>query len=163
MTDLLTVERRDGDVEPLIGDLFRRVFNNPPPDYPVHFVAFLTRPGGDPVPVGYCHFTALEDCYLGGGMCFDERVFRRLSAAERADVRRLGGVARFTLGTALERLRDKAAVFGYVGDKRAERIDLSLGFEPTGHPKLLVHWQRPSLPPDVKRRLIEIAHAAGPF
>lgn len=160
--DLLRVERRDDGVDALIGDLFRRVFHHPPPDHPVHFITSLKATDGW-LPVGYCHFTALEDCYLGGGMCFDERIFRRLSAPERAEIRRLGGIARFTLRSALAHLVDKAAVFGYVGDKRAERIDRSLGFEPTGYPKLLVRWNRS--PPSVRARksLIDRVGALGPF
>ncbi len=162
MMELLRVERHDADVDALVGDLFRRVFHHPPPDQPIHFVTFLHSGALGRLAVGYCHFTALQDCYLGGGMCFDERVFRRLSAQERAGIRRLGGIARFTLRSALAHLGDKAAVFGYVGDKRAERIDRSLGFEPTAYPRLLVHWNR-SLPPTESKRLIDKVGAMGPF
>jgi hypothetical protein len=54
------------------------------------------------------------------------------------------------------------AYFGYCGDARAWEVDLSAGFEPTGHDKLLVRWHKP-INAQLKRGLVAMAQALGPF
>ena len=59
-------------------------------------------------------------------------------------------------------LAEAKAIFGYVGDKRAERVDLRAGFEHTGLPSLIVHWPR-RLPRRERQALIERVARIGPF
>jgi len=159
----IAIRRIDDDVRPIVGPLFQRLFRADPPDYPIHYVAFVTSDRLRDAPMAYCHFTALDDCYFGGGMCFDDRAFRRLTRDERRDVRDRGGLARLTLGHAIGELTDKLAVFGYVGDKRARDIDESLGFRDTGHPRLIVRWCRDDIAPERRTRLVDAVAELGPF
>ena len=150
------------DAEPLAGDLFRRLFHFSPPDYPRHFVAAYEPRDGDPLTLGYIHFTPHKTVYLCGGMAFDERLYRRLPAADRQALRALGGVAHLMHERTRPALADAEAIFGYVGDLKAERVDLRSGFVHTGHKHLIVVWMR-DLPPDRLQELVEEIRALGPF
>ncbi len=54
------------------------------------------------------------------------------------------------------------AVFGYVGDALALRVDLRVGYEPTDHPRVYGLW-RPGVSPERRRRLAERVATFGPF
>ena len=71
------VEIDDAKAAREVGPLFRRLFGDDLPAFPRHFVLRYVA-GGGPVPLAYAHFTPWEGCYLGGGMAFDERVYRQL-------------------------------------------------------------------------------------
>lgn len=150
------------DAEPLAGDLFRRLFHFPPPDYPRHFVAMYEPHAGEALTLGYIHFTRQGKVYLCGGMAFDERLYRRLPAADRQALRALGGVAHLMHERTRPSLADAEAIFGYVGDVKAERVDLRSGFVHTGHKHLIVTWLR-DLPPGRQEALVEEIRAIGPF
>ncbi len=155
------------DAERHAGDLFRHSFRSPPPDFPRHYVA-LYRPGADggvelpEITVGYVHFTPYQGLYLGGGMCMDNRVVRRMPVERRVALKQAGGIAEQMLRYVFQDLSDGRAIFGYVGDTRAERIDLRVGFSHTGHEHLIVHWPR-ELPEDEKRRIVDHVATLGPF
>jgi hypothetical protein len=149
------------DVETHAGALFRRAFRAEPPKTPRHYVARVDLDGRQRT-IGYVHHERVEDVYLCGGMCMDERTFRRLTAARRAALRDAGGVAEQMLRHTFAELAEAKAIFGYVGDKRAERVDLRAGFEHTGLPYLIVHWPR-RLPRRERQALIERVARIGPF
>ena len=149
------------DVERYAGALFRRCFRNPPPDAPRHFVA-LVDADGDERTIGYIHYEKLDNVYLGGGMCIDERVFRRLPTERREHLKQAGGIAEQMLRHTTAALANAKAIFGYVGDKRAERVDLRAGFEHTGTEHLIVFWPRP-LPADEQRAIVARVARVGPF
>lgn len=157
---LTTVEV--ADAEPLAGELFRRLFHFPPPDYPRHFVAMYERDAGETLTLGYIHFTPHGAVYLCGGMAFDERLYRRLPAADRQALRAMGGVAHLMHERTRPALADAEAIFGYVGDVKAERVDLRSGFVHTGHKHLIVTWLR-ALAPQRQAALVEEIRALGPF
>ena len=149
------------DVEPYAGALFRRCFRMAPPAMPRHFVARVDV-DGEQRTIGYIHYSKLDDVYLGGGMCIDERVFRRLPAARRESLKRAGGIAEQMLRHTTASLSNAKAIFGYVGDKRAEKVDLRAGFEHTGAAHLIVFWPRP-LPRADRQAVVARVAQLGPF
>lgn len=155
------VEIDDATAASEVGALFRRLFGDDLPDFPRHFVLRYTG-GAAAVPLAYAHFTPWEGSYLGGGMAFDERAYRRLPPTDRARIRAHGGVTEFLLRRIREMLPDAIALFGYVGEPRAERVDLRSGYERTIHPHLIVCWQR-DLPEGERERILARAAAVGPF
>ena len=159
--DVLRIEET-ADAEFYIGDLFRRRFGSDPPDFPKHYVAFYRQGRTRYLPVGYVHFTPFEDMYLGGGMVIDERQYRRMPAAHRKIVKDAGGIAETMLREALARLAHAPAVWGYVGDKQAEEVDLRAGFRHTEQQYVVVVWNR-ELPEDEKAARLERVIALGPF
>ena len=149
------------DAEAYAGALFRRCFRTAPPDSPRHYVARVDVSGKERT-IGYIHYSRLENVYLGGGMCIDDRVFRRLSSEHRARLKAAGGVAEQMLRYTFADLGDAKAIFGYVGDKRAERVDLRAGFQHTEYKHLIVYW--PNRVPEIEQRaLIERIAKLGPF
>ncbi|MEO7742301.1 MAG: hypothetical protein ABIR98_05160 [Usitatibacter sp.] len=150
------------DAEPFAGELFRRVFHFPPPDFPRHFVALYETDSGAALTLGYIHFTPHKTVYLCGGMAFDERLYRRLPVADRKALRALGGVAHLMHERTRSELADGEAIFGYVGDVKAERVDLRSGFVHTGHKHLIVTWLRAHAP-EHRAALVDEIRALGPF
>ena len=144
-------------------DLFQRRFRCEPPACPHHVIAFESSDERCITPLCYIHFTDFQTALLGGGACVDTRAVRHLSANARAEIRSRGGLYRMTLEWAVEHFRERhTAIFGYCGDKLAERVDVAAGFEHTGHPRLLVQWTRDT-PSEQRDRLVAAAHALGPF
>ena len=155
------VEMTDADAAHAVGELFKRLFGDDLPGFPRHFVLRYVA-GGAAVPLAYAHFTAWEGCYLGGGMAFDERAYRQITAVHRARIREAGGVTEFLLRRIRAMLADAIALFGHVGEPRAERVDLRAGYEHTAYPHLIVCGQR-DLPAKQRDALVTRVAALGPF
>ena len=155
------VEMDDADAANAVGALFKRLFGDDLPAFPKHFVLRYVA-GGEAVPLAYAHFTPWEGSYLGGGMAFDERAYRQISAVHRARIREAGGVTEFLLRRIRAMLPDAIALFGHVGEPRAERVDLRAGYERTAHPHVIVCWQR-ALPAKERDALLARVAALGPF
>ena len=64
-------------------ELFQRKYRLPVPEFPHHVVAFFRNADGSCVPACYVHFTDCGDLILGGGASTDDRVLRRMDAAQR--------------------------------------------------------------------------------
>lgn len=141
--------------------LFNKRFGHPLPAEPEHFVCCRAATGDD-APLGYVHFQKLDNVYLGGGMCTDVGALRRLPREERRALRNLGGVAEFLLRSAEAALSHAVGLFGYVGDNRAELVDLRAGYQFTRHPHLIVKWLKP-VSEARRAELIERVAAIGPF
>ncbi len=142
--------------------LFARRFGHPLPGCPHHVVARV-RADGVSAPICYIHFTEHAGVLLGGGACIDDRLLRRLDAQVRRALKAGGGPYQASLRWAVAHFAPRfPAIFGYCGDVLAERADRAVGFEPTGHPHLLVYFTRP-LDPSERERLVAIAQAVGPF
>lgn len=154
-------EVEDGHL--LAAGLFRRRYRLEIPTFPTHVIGFWVDGAGHRHPACYIHWSRDGDILLGGGACSDDRLLRRLPAADRQALRAVGGIYRHTLARSLRLLGGGcSALFGYSGDTLAIRETCAAGFEPTGHPHLLVHFPRP-LPEPARRALVEQAHALGPF
>jgi len=145
-----------------INDLFRRRFGSNAPDYPRHFVAFHAASPHQYTAIGYVHFSPFEDSWLCGGMVMDDRAYRRIPAHHRAAIKGSGGVAEIMLKDTFARLRDAPAIWGYVGDKLAEAVDLRAGFVHTTAEHVMVVWNR-ELPIEEKAARLARVVTAGPF
>ncbi|MDT8409965.1 MAG: hypothetical protein RQ741_10235 [Wenzhouxiangellaceae bacterium] len=160
MSELTTIEV--ADPVPLAGALFEQCFGSPMPDFPRHFILQARLAESAPLSLGYVHFTKVDNFYLGGGMCIDTRAFRKLPRSARTQLARRGGAAFSMLSAAVARLDDCDAVFGYVGNRLAYRIDLAAGFEQTRYKHLIVYWKTP-LDAAERVRIVEAANRCGPF
>ncbi|HLX29618.1 MAG TPA: hypothetical protein VKV24_14140 [Casimicrobiaceae bacterium] len=149
------------EVEAYAGALFRRAFRCDPPLEPRHFVARVAI-GNAERTIGYVHYAKFDDIYLCGGMCMDERMFRRLPAERRTALKAAGGVAEQMLRHTFDELSHAKAVFGYVGDRRAERVDLRAGFRHTGRKHLIVFWPG-RLSRSEREAITDRVAALGPF
>ena len=158
----LRVEQRvDGDV--LAAGLFQHRYRSEIPHFPHHVVGNCRTIDGTWRPAAYIHFTDRGDFLLGGGACVDDRVLRQLPQEAREALRAAGGLYRACLEWAIAHYSPShQAIFGYCGDRLAERIDLAAGFRRTGHPHLLIRTLRP-LSDEVTARMIAAANAEGPF
>jgi hypothetical protein len=146
-----------------INDLFQRLYNGEDaPDFPRHFVAFYTAQPPDFVVLGYIHYTAFEDSWLGGGMVVDNRAYRRLPPHHRAAIKRAGGVSEIMLRYTFDLLSDAPAIWGYVGDKRAATVDARAGGEHTGAKNVMVVWNKDLSDEEKAARLARVV-AHGPF
>jgi hypothetical protein len=157
---LRVLEVEDGDF--FAGELFRRTFQDDLPPVPRYFVALARLPDGCLATAGFVHFLRYGDAYLGGGMCIDPRVLRRLPEAARRELAGTQGIAWFMLRHAIATLTDADALFGYVGSARALQIDLAAGFERTPHERLVIHPQR-AMPAEARDALVARIAAVGPF
>jgi hypothetical protein len=161
LPDIVRVEETS-DAEFYAGDLFRRRFRANPPDFPRHYVAFYRQGRTRYLPVGYIHYTAFEDTYLCGGMVIDDRRYRRIPAPHRKLIKTAGGIAEIMLRETFARLAAAPAIWGYVGDKQAEEVDVRVGFRRTRHPHVMVVWNR-DLPEAERAARLDRVIALGPF
>jgi hypothetical protein len=113
-------------------------------------------------PVGFCNWIRFADCYLCGGMCVRRDFYRRLPREHWTACRDRGGVAQIMLEIAFRNLTDCLAWFGYCGDKKAYRVDIRAGYQPTRHKHLIVNWNA-DLCETEKRALEDRLAAIGPF
>jgi hypothetical protein len=150
------------NAEFFVGDLFRRRFRGDPPDYPKHFVAFYRPERSTLQAVGYVHYTQFEDSWLCGGLVIDDRLYRRMPSAHRDLIRHAGGIAEKLLRDTFARLADAPAIWGYVGDALAEKVDLRAGFRHTKDRYVMVCWNK-DLPEDEKAQRLARVVALGPF
>ena len=154
----------EGEDVPAVAELlFQRKYKRAIPDFPHHVVAFYHDADGVSQPVCYVHFTDCGDILLGGGACTDDRVLRKMSAAERDALHAAGGIYQHALRWSVRHFAPRfAAVFGYCGSALAERIDRAVGFQSTPHEHLLVYWTGDA---DARRRrqMIAKAHSFGAF
>ena len=159
--DILCVQEV-ADAEFFAGELFRRKFHAPPPDFPIHFVSFYRAAPSELRVIGYVHYSEFEDSYLCGGLVIDDRLYRRMPGAQREAIRSGGGIAEHLLKVTFARLGHAAAIWGYVGDTRAERVDLRAGFRRTEHPYIMVCWMRDLSEAEKRARMSRVV-ALGPF
>ena len=159
--DIIRVEEV-ADAEFFIGDLFRRRFHGDPPNYPRSFVAFYQPIRSRLEAVGFVHYLAFEDSYLCGGLVIDERRYRQMPTEHRKVIKAAGGIAEKMLRVTFARLADAPAIWGYVGDALAEKVDLRAGFRHTTHQHIMVCWNKDLSAEEKERRLAKVV-ALGPF
>lgn len=153
------------DAKVVAGELFRKSFGHEIPGYPRHFVLVYSPAPGEADPprvVAYVHQMKVDDLYLCGGMCVDERAYRRFPKWLFAAVREQGGLATIVTRDSVSMLGDCTAVFGHVGEPRARAADLRTGFVDTDREHLMVIW-RQALPTAEKQRIVDQVAALGPF
>lgn len=153
------------DARVVAGDLFRRSFGHEVPDYPRHFVLVHSpEPGSGEAPqvVAYVHQSRGEGYYLCGGMCVDERAYRRFPRWLFEAARDEGGLATIVTRESVGMLEQGFPVFGHVGEPRARAADLRTGFVDTDREHLMVIW-RGERTESEKRLLVDAVAALGPF
>jgi len=77
-------------------------------------------------------------------------------------IKAAGGISEKLLRATFARLKDAPAIWGYVGDALAEKVDLRAGFRHTNLPYIMVCWNR-ELPEEEKERRLAKVVALGPF
>jgi hypothetical protein len=159
--DIIRVEEVT-DAEFYVGDLFRRRFGGDPPNYPRSFIAFYRPERSRLEAVGFVHYLAFEDSYLCGGLVIDDRRYRHMPPDHRRVIKAAGGIAEKLLRATFAKLADSPAIWGYVGDALAEKVDLRVGFRHTDDRHIMVCWNK-DLPPEEKARRLARVAALGPF
>jgi hypothetical protein len=98
-------------------ELFMRSFGQMPPEEPRHFILIYFPPVGaddaQPCVVAYAHHRAFDEVYLGGGMCVDERKYRRFPKWLFNAVKAEGGLATIVSRESIGMLGDSPACFGH--------------------------------------------------
>ena len=151
------------DAEFLIGDLFRRKFAHPPPDFRRHLAALYRDANGAYHLAGYSHMRPFEDVYLSGGSCSNGETIKRMQPDELAALKTAGGVYHLILKYAFKKFAGACDAFlGYSSDTRALEVAFASGFVATEYPRLFAHWHKP-LADDAKRRITAKIDALGPF
>lgn len=143
--------------------LFQRKYRLSMPAFPHHVVVKYRAADGSTAVACYIHFTDCGDLMLGGGACTDERVLRRMDAAQRQSVRDAGGLYLHALRWSVRHFGPRVcAILGYCGDALAERLDRAAGFESTAHAHLLVYWTR-EVDDNRRAQIIAKANSFTPF
>lgn len=152
------------NVELFVTALFQRKFHSLPPDFQRHFVAFYKPDpqSNEVIPIGYVHQTPYLDCHLCGGLVIDDRIYRTMPPAQRQVIRKTGGIAELLLRYSFSKLADTKAIWGYVGDAKAEKVDLRVGFVHSAVKPIMVCWKQ-HLTQEEKDQLLEQIAAIGPF
>ena len=151
------------DADFLVGELFRRKFGDPPPDFRRHLVALYRDADGATHLAGYSHMRPFGDVYLSGGSCSNGETIKRMQPHERDAVQAAGGVWYLTLKYAFRKYADCCdAFFGHCGDKRALEVALAAGFVKTEVEPIIVLWHKP-LAEVFRRALTAKVVALGPF
>ena len=154
------------DARVVAGELFMKSFGHPIPDYPRHFVLVYSPPpgAGDTTPrvVAYVHQSPYENVYLGGGLCVDERAYRRFPKDLFGEVREEGGLATIVTRDSIAMMGDAVAAFGHVGEPRSRQASIRTGFADTEFPHVMVVWRR-DIEEAEKRRVVQKVAVLGPF
>lgn len=137
------------DASVLAEELFQRCFGQPPPDFPIHYVALDQLAPQTFKVVGYYHITHCGAYVLVGGLCIDEayrdqKLGRALSAIAFEDA----GAAK--------------AFFAYLGNPVSRAVAYRVGYVDTPHQNLMVKWLA-RLSDEEQQQLIAEVAKLGPF
>lgn len=150
------------DAEAYLGELFERKFNAKIPIDPKHFilqVEILCSWHS----VGYVHYTEYaNESYLCGGLVIDAEYYKKLDKVQRTQFMELGGFAEVILNESLLMLPNYKVIWGYVGDKLAEKVDLRVGFEHTHRKFIMAIWNF-NFSNNERYNLVEEIYRLGPF
>jgi hypothetical protein len=146
-----------------IGDLFRRKFGVPPPDFGHHIVAFYRDHERIFWPASYLHLWTQNTIGLVGGGCTDGRILQNMAPEHLLMLNQAGGLLRQTLGYCFGKFECQLeAFFGHCGNDRAKEVDVRAGFMETRIPYLLVRYNKP-LSPKRQETLLRQAVTIGAF
>lgn len=153
------------NAEPYVKNLFLKKFNCSPPETPNHFVlqyVDLQQPVKGWISCGYVHYSPYMSYQMCGGLVMDELVYKAMRGKDREIIRRLGGLAEIIMRKTLNQFPEAEAIWGHVGNKLAEKVDLRVGFVYTDFPHLMVVWQKEFSEEEKFNRSEEISQI-GPF
>jgi hypothetical protein len=144
------------------GDLFSDAFKSEIPNFPLHFVLLL-KIYQEYKTVGYVHYSKYnENSYLCGGLVVNANIFRKLDKEQRNFIKNKGGFAEIILRESFESLKPFDVIWGYVGDKLAEKVDLRVGFEKTHKKFIMAVWGK-YYSNHEKIKLVDEVFKIGPF
>lgn len=146
----------------LAGDLFRRVFGQPIPDYPSHFVCLHRADDGALSTAGYVHFSTFESVHLVGGFVVDRELYRRLPSGHLEELRPSLTIGEHLMREAIRALPPSNAVFAFMADRRSIEVNERVGYVPTHLPNLYAFWRR-DLASDARRAIAERVLRVTPF
>lgn len=146
----------------LAGDLFRRVFGQPVPDYPLHFVCLHRAGDGEVSTAGYVHFSPFESVHLVGGFVVDRDLYARIAAVELEELRPSLSIGEHLMREAIRALPPSNAVFAFMGDRRSIEVNERVGYARTHLANLYAFW-RSELPEDARRAIAERVMRVTPF
>jgi hypothetical protein len=141
----IKIEKFD-DASFFIEDLFQRSFGQPPPTFPINYVAFFKSDPSFFKTVGYIHMTECGEYALVGGLCVDVD-YRHKKLGE-------------TLLRYVERdVGEKKALFVQTNNPT---IASRVGYRPTRVQYLMVKWTK-SLSKEEQERMVNEVARLGPF
>jgi len=146
----------------LAGGLFRRVFGQPIPDYPSHFVCLHRGDDGTLATAGYVHFSAFESVHLVGGFVVDRELYRRLPPGHLEELRPSLTIGEHLMREAIRALPPSNAVFAFMADARSIEVNERVGYGRTHLANLYAFWRR-DLSEEAKRAIAERVLRVTPF
>lgn len=149
------------DAVTIAGELFSRIFKQPIPDFPRHFVLVWEPPGVAPQTLGYVHHTSFEGAYLAGGLVVDAWLFRKMDRAAQEAVHTRGGLAQWLMTESCRMLQPCQAVYAYIGDSKSLTVNKRVGFREAKPPYLYILQPRPK--DATVEALTDRVAALGPF
>ena len=150
------------DAKKIAGELFFNAFRCNIPDEPYHFVLLFNTQNGIETG-GYVHFQRYKEReYLCGGLVVNANLFRRLLPEQRTVIKSMGGFAEILLKESFSKIKKWDVIWGYVGDKLAEKVDLRVGFRHTQREYIMAVWGKEFSELE-KYDLIEQVYKVGPF
>lgn len=150
------------DARYYVNELFNRKFNADAPDTPRHFVLQYKSDHTDWISCGYVHYSPYQTYQMCGGLVIDERVFKSMPSEHREVVRQAGGMAEIVMRQSLAQFPEAEVIWGHVGNKMAEKVDLRVGFVHTEFTHLMAVWQKDFSAEEKQKLAAEIAKI-GPF
>jgi len=159
--DLLRVEEVR-DAEYFIGELFRRQFASPPPDYGRHFIALYRPSRSTLAAIGYFHCTIADDLWLCGGVIEDDRALGRMPAPHRHELETSGGVRSRLIHAVVAKFARAPAFWAYAGEGSVRDAFAAARFATAAPPHLMVRWNA-DLTGEQRQDLVRRAIALGPF
>jgi hypothetical protein len=143
-------------------ELFFNAFKCEIPNFPLHFI-LQVEINRKYETVGYVHFTEHDhNSYLCGGLVINARIFRRLEKEQRSFIKTKCGFAEILLRESFAQLGTYDVIWGYVGNKLAEKVDLRVGFVKTHRQYIIAVWHI-SYSDKEKFQLGENIYRIGPF
>lgn len=150
------------DAAPYAGELFKRKFGHPVPDFPRHFVLVFQPPGQEARTLAYVHHMPFESGYLAGGLVSDGNEFRKLTRQTQNELMKRGGMAQWVMSESCEQLQPCDAFYAYIGDEKSRVLNEKIGYRLV-HPPYLFLFPSKGVTEERLASLTAKVVAVGPF
>lgn len=146
----------------LAGPLFSRVFGQPIPDFPHHFVCLHRSDDARLRTAGYVHFSTFESVHLAGGLVVDRSLYAEIPGEHLEELRPCLSIGEHLMAAGIRGLPPSPAVFAFIGDRRSIEVNERVGYVRTHLDNLYAYWRK-DLPDAVKRAIAERVMRVAPF
>lgn len=150
------------DAAPYAGPLFQRIFKQPIPDFPRHFVLLYQPPGEDIRTLGYVHHMIFDTGYLAGGLVVDGNEFRKLDKRTQDELMKRGGMGQWVMSESCRMLQPCDGFYAYIGDDKSRDVNARIGYKLV-HPPYLYVFASQGVPAERLDALTAKVVALGPF